>query len=79
MPQYAACLDSALFGVVRGSKEGLQNEGEIFFKLVQSPTAKSLIHVFFAERATTKVDIPNDGAVQICPEIKSCYERVQRL
>ena len=42
--------------------EGCRRERELFFECVSSEQAKGLIHVFFAERAVSKVrDLPRDA------------------
>ncbi|KAI5059208.1 hypothetical protein GOP47_0025527 [Adiantum capillus-veneris] len=49
------CLDAVEEGIVSGGLAGLYKEGEVFKECVFSDTAKSLVHVFFAQRATAKV------------------------
>lgn len=44
-----------------GPKEGLQIEIETFDRIIKSPSAKGQLHLFFAQRATTKIDIPIKG------------------
>jgi 3-hydroxyacyl-CoA dehydrogenase len=45
--------------------EGCRRERELFFECVETEQAKALIHLFFAERAATKVpDLPKDEPVQ---------------
>jgi len=53
MPQYAACVRVALEGVEHGPLAGLQAEHAAFRELVGSPTSKALVHLFFAQRATS--------------------------
>eukprot|EP00243_Klebsormidium_subtile_P003768 TRINITY_DN17368_c0_g1_i1.p1 TRINITY_DN17368_c0_g1~~TRINITY_DN17368_c0_g1_i1.p1 ORF type:complete len:722 (-),score=202.60 TRINITY_DN17368_c0_g1_i1:241-2406(-) len=50
-----ACLDAVEAGVRHGGYEGNRKEAEVFKELVLSDTSKALTHVFFAQRATTKV------------------------
>ncbi|KAI7744767.1 hypothetical protein M8C21_016902 [Ambrosia artemisiifolia] len=49
------CIDVIEEGVVSGPRAGLLKEYESFQVLLKSDTCKSLIHVFFAQRGTTKV------------------------
>ncbi|KAK4265780.1 hypothetical protein QN277_026789 [Acacia crassicarpa] len=49
------CIDVIEEGIVSGPRAGLWKEAEAFDGLVQSETSKSLIHVFFAQRGTSKV------------------------
>ncbi|KAL9284962.1 hypothetical protein ACSQ67_024678 [Phaseolus vulgaris] len=49
------CIDVIEAGIVAGPRAGLWKEAEAFEKLVQSDICKSLVHVFFAQRGTTKV------------------------
>lgn len=65
LPQHQACLDVIEEGIVRGGYVGVLKEEKVFNKLVVSPTAKGLVHVFFAQRATSKV--PNVTDVGLKP------------
>ncbi|XP_031743671.1 glyoxysomal fatty acid beta-oxidation multifunctional protein MFP-a-like [Cucumis sativus] len=49
------CIDVVETGVVSGPRAGLQKGIEDFQVLLHADTSKSLIHVFFAQRGTTKV------------------------
>ena len=49
------CIDVIEAGIVCGPRAGLWKEAEAFEGLVQSDTCKSLIHIFFAQRGTSKV------------------------
>ncbi|GAU11180.1 hypothetical protein TSUD_198040 [Trifolium subterraneum] len=49
------CIDVIEAGIVSGPRAGLWKEAEAFDLLVQSDTCKSLIHIFFAQRGTSKV------------------------
>ncbi|XP_076934705.1 peroxisomal fatty acid beta-oxidation multifunctional protein MFP2-like [Bidens hawaiensis] len=49
------CIDVIEAGIVSGPRVGLLKEYEAFQVLVKSDTCKSLIHVFFSQRGTTKV------------------------
>ncbi|QHO13495.1 Peroxisomal fatty acid beta-oxidation multifunctional protein [Arachis hypogaea] len=55
LPQQQACLDVIEHGIVHGGYSGVLREAEVFKQLVLSDTAKGLIHVFFAQRAISKV------------------------
>ncbi|KAG7013643.1 hypothetical protein SDJN02_23810, partial [Cucurbita argyrosperma subsp. argyrosperma] len=50
-----ACIDVIETGVVFGPRAGLRKEVEEFQGLLHTDTCKSLIHIFFAQRSTTKV------------------------
>ncbi|KAL9669026.1 hypothetical protein QQ045_006567 [Rhodiola kirilowii] len=49
------CIDVIEEGIVSGPRRGLYKEAEAFEGLVKSDTCKSLVHIFFAQRGTTKV------------------------
>ncbi|KAI3828946.1 hypothetical protein L1987_03058 [Smallanthus sonchifolius] len=49
------CIDVIEEGIVSGPRAGLLKEYEAFQVLLKSDTCKSLVHVFFAQRGTTKV------------------------
>ncbi|KAK9059161.1 hypothetical protein SSX86_021780 [Deinandra increscens subsp. villosa] len=49
------CIDVIEAGIVSGPRAGLMKEYEAFQVLLKSDTSKSLIHVFFSQRGTTKV------------------------
>ncbi|XVF66199.1 hypothetical protein PTKIN_Ptkin10aG0016400 [Pterospermum kingtungense] len=49
------CIDVIEEGIVAGPKAGLWKEAEAFQGLLKSDTCKSLIHIFFALRGTSKV------------------------
>ncbi|XVF28291.1 hypothetical protein REPUB_Repub15cG0017400 [Reevesia pubescens] len=49
------CIDVIEEGIVAGPKAGLWKEAEAFQGLLKSDTCKSLIHIFFAQRGTSKV------------------------
>eukprot|EP00871_Galdieria_phlegrea_P003034 jgi/Galph1/3731/GphlegSOOS_G2410.1 len=55
-PQYQVCLETIMYGIRNGGDAGLKYERQKFRELVTTPTAKSLIHVFFATRGTAKLD-----------------------
>ncbi|KAL5975948.1 hypothetical protein ACLOJK_020277 [Asimina triloba] len=55
MPQHQACLDVIEEGIVNGGYAGVLKEAKDFKELVLSNTAKGLVHVFFSQRATSKV------------------------
>ncbi|XP_077218571.1 glyoxysomal fatty acid beta-oxidation multifunctional protein MFP-a-like [Tasmannia lanceolata] len=58
------CIDAIEEGIVSGSRSGLHKEMEGFNKAVNSETCKSLVHIFLAQRATSKVPgISNLGLV----------------
>ncbi|KAJ4843076.1 hypothetical protein Tsubulata_042022 [Turnera subulata] len=49
------CIDVMEEGIVSGGRVGLLKEYHHFQELIQSDTCKSLVHIFFAQRGTTKV------------------------
>ncbi|PQP95777.1 peroxisomal fatty acid beta-oxidation multifunctional protein AIM1 [Prunus yedoensis var. nudiflora] len=65
MPQHQACLDVIEDGIVHGGYSGVLKEAKVFKELVLSDTSKGLVHVFFAQRATSKV--PNVTDVGLKP------------
>ncbi|RVW38363.1 Peroxisomal fatty acid beta-oxidation multifunctional protein AIM1 [Vitis vinifera] len=65
LPQHQACLDVIEEGIVHGGYSGLLKETKVFNELVLSDTAKGLIHVFFAQRTTSKV--PNVTDIGLKP------------
>ncbi|XVF88560.1 hypothetical protein PTKIN_Ptkin19aG0060600 [Pterospermum kingtungense] len=65
LPQHQACLDVIEAGIVHGGYNGVLEEAKVFKKLVLSDTSKGLVHVFLAQRATSKV--PNVTDVGLKP------------
>ncbi|EXB37512.1 Peroxisomal fatty acid beta-oxidation multifunctional protein AIM1 [Morus notabilis] len=65
MPQHQACLDVIEHGIVHGGYSGLLKEDKVFKDLVLSDTSKGLVHVFFAQRAASKV--PNVTDIGLKP------------
>ncbi|KAJ9551295.1 hypothetical protein OSB04_015340 [Centaurea solstitialis] len=65
LPQHQACLDVIEEGIVQGGYPGLLKEKKVFNELVVSDTSKGLLHVFFAQRATSKV--PNVTDIGLKP------------
>ncbi|KAL2530584.1 Peroxisomal fatty acid beta-oxidation multifunctional protein MFP2 [Forsythia ovata] len=49
------CIDVIEEGIISGPRAGLWKEAEAFQGLLHSDTCKSLVHIFFAQRGTTKV------------------------
>ncbi|KAL2339019.1 hypothetical protein Fmac_013465 [Flemingia macrophylla] len=49
------CIDVIEAGILAGPRAGLWKEAEAFEGLVKSDTCKSLVHIFFAQRGTSKV------------------------
>ncbi|XP_052207261.1 glyoxysomal fatty acid beta-oxidation multifunctional protein MFP-a [Diospyros lotus] len=49
------CIDVVEEGIVSGPRAGLWKEAEAFQDLPQSDTCKSLVHIFFAQRGTSRV------------------------
>ncbi|XP_044471440.1 peroxisomal fatty acid beta-oxidation multifunctional protein AIM1 [Mangifera indica] len=67
MPQHHVCLDVMEEGVIHGGYSGVLKEARVFKDLVLSDTSKGLVHVFFAQRATSKV--PNVSDVGLKPRV----------
>ncbi|KAM3240126.1 hypothetical protein ACQJBY_053672 [Aegilops geniculata] len=65
MPQHLACLDVVEEGVLYGGQAGVVKEAKVFKELVLSTTSRALVHVFFAQRSTTKV--PGVTDIQLKP------------
>ncbi|KAF8034350.1 hypothetical protein BT93_C0600 [Corymbia citriodora subsp. variegata] len=65
LPQHQACLDVIEDGIIHGGYSGVLKEAKVFKELVLSETSKGLVHVFFAQRTTTKV--PNVTDVGLKP------------
>ncbi|XP_024959237.1 peroxisomal fatty acid beta-oxidation multifunctional protein AIM1-like [Cynara cardunculus var. scolymus] len=59
-----ACLDVIEEGIVQGGHPGVLKEREVFSDLVVSDTSKGLVHVFFAQRATSKVRNVTDKGIK---------------
>ncbi|KAJ4954723.1 hypothetical protein NE237_011506 [Protea cynaroides] len=58
------CIDVIEEGIVSGPRAGLWKEAEAFQGLLQSETCKSLVHIFFAQRGTSKIPgITDQGLV----------------
>ncbi|KAL7601631.1 peroxisomal fatty acid beta-oxidation multifunctional protein AIM1 isoform X1 [Lactuca sativa] len=55
LPQHQACLDVIEEGIVHGGYAGVLKEVKEFNELVVSDTSKGLVHIFFAQRAISKV------------------------
>ncbi|KAG5240885.1 MULTIFUNCTIONAL family protein [Salix suchowensis] len=49
------CIDVVEHGIVSGPRAGLYKEFESFQELVRSYISKSLVHIFFSLRGTTKI------------------------
>ncbi len=56
--QMEACIEAVLHGLRHGPTAGLEHERQLFLGLLDSDAARGLIHVFFAERAVGKADLP---------------------
>uniref|UniRef100_A0A1J3D9V2 Peroxisomal fatty acid beta-oxidation multifunctional protein AIM1 n=1 Tax=Noccaea caerulescens TaxID=107243 RepID=A0A1J3D9V2_NOCCA len=67
MPQHHACIEVIEEGIIHGGYSGVLKEAEVFKQLVMSDTAKALVHVFFAQRATSKVPNVTDAGLKPRP------------
>ncbi|GLT98555.1 hypothetical protein SLE2022_160550 [Rubroshorea leprosula] len=65
MPQHQACLNVIEEGIVHGGYSGVLKEARVFKELVLSETSRGLVHVFFGQRATSKV--PNVTDIGLKP------------
>ncbi|KAJ4708460.1 Peroxisomal fatty acid beta-oxidation multifunctional protein [Melia azedarach] len=65
MPQHQVCLDVIEEGIIHGGYSGVLKEAKAFKELVLSDTSKALVHVFFAQRAASKV--PNVTDIGLKP------------
>ncbi|CAI7825061.1 unnamed protein product, partial [Closterium sp. NIES-53] len=61
------CLDAMEYGVTHGGYAGNLKEEEVFLELVLADTAKSLTHIFFAQRQTTKIPGVTDRGLKPRP------------
>ncbi|HWP10701.1 MAG TPA: 3-hydroxyacyl-CoA dehydrogenase NAD-binding domain-containing protein, partial [Ramlibacter sp.] len=57
-PAPMRCVEAVAAAVSKPFDEGLRLEREIFLTLMASPESRALRHVFTAERAAAKVDLP---------------------
>ncbi|KAJ8768694.1 hypothetical protein K2173_023598 [Erythroxylum novogranatense] len=64
LPQHHACLDVIEEGIAHGGYNGVLKEAKAFKELVLSDTAKGLVHVFLAQRATSKVPSVTDTGLK---------------
>ncbi|KAJ6957852.1 peroxisomal fatty acid beta-oxidation multifunctional protein AIM1 [Populus alba x Populus x berolinensis] len=55
VPQHQACLDVMEEGIIHGGYNGVLKEAKVFKELVMTETSKGLVHVFFAQRMTSKI------------------------
>lgn len=61
------CLDAMEYGVTHGGYAGNLKEEEVFLQLVLADTARSLTHIFFAQRLTTKIPGVTDRGLKPRP------------
>ncbi|MCO5567466.1 hypothetical protein L7F22_021157 [Adiantum nelumboides] len=67
VPHPLLCLDAIEEGVVCGGYAGSVKEEQCFKAAVMSSTGKALVHIFFAQRATTKVSGVTDHGLKPRP------------
>ena len=61
LPAPAKCVDAVQVATQTRLDEGLLKERDLFLDLMMTPESRSLRHLFFAERATSKIaDVPAD-------------------
>jgi 3-hydroxyacyl-CoA dehydrogenase len=69
LPAPAKCVDAVEAATQLKFDEGMAKEREIFVNLMLTPESRALRHIFFAERAASKIpDVPSDTPQR---EIKS--------
>lgn len=49
------CIDAVEEGIAAGPRAGLWKEADVFDELLRSDTSRSLVHIFFSQRGTSKV------------------------
>ncbi len=60
-PAPAKCVDAVEAATKKKFAEGLATERELFISLMWTPESRALRHLFFAERAASKIpDVPSD-------------------
>lgn len=60
------CVEAVAAAASMPFNEGIQFERQLFYKLISSDESKALRHVFFAERAASKIpDLPADTPVRV--------------
>lgn len=58
-PAPAKCIDAIEIATQQPCADGLLAERDLFIELMQTPTSRALRHLFFAERAASKIpDVP---------------------
>ncbi|XP_015082869.1 peroxisomal fatty acid beta-oxidation multifunctional protein AIM1-like isoform X1 [Solanum pennellii] len=65
MPQHLACIEVIEEGIIHGGYNGVLKEAKVFKDLLMSDTSKGLVHIFFSQRATSKV--PNVTDIGLKP------------
>lgn len=65
------CIDAVEEGIVSGPRAGLRKEAMAFQELFFSDTCKSLIHVFFSQRAASMV---KNKEKTLCLFQKKCHD-----
>ena len=60
-PAPRRCVDAVAAAVAMPFEEGLRNERRLFLELLQTPESRALRHVFFAERAATRIPGVSDA------------------
>ncbi len=61
LPAPLKCLDAVQWAATLGFDEGRAREREAFVNLMLTPESRALRHLFFAERAASKIpDVPSD-------------------
>ncbi|WP_311221134.1 MULTISPECIES: 3-hydroxyacyl-CoA dehydrogenase NAD-binding domain-containing protein [unclassified Acidovorax] len=61
LPAPAKCVDAVEAATKRKFNDGLAYERELFINLMWTPESRALRHIFFSERAASKIpDVPSD-------------------
>ncbi|KAI8110882.1 hypothetical protein M9434_004456 [Picochlorum sp. BPE23] len=61
------CIDAIQYGIEHGGLEGLKKESECFDAAAALDTHKALVHIFFAQRSTKKVQGITDHGLKARP------------
>jgi 3-hydroxyacyl-CoA dehydrogenase len=69
-PAPLQCVEAVAASVSKPFDAGMKVEGEIFSALMQTPESRAQRHVFFAERAASKIpDVPADTPVRTIAKV----------
>ncbi len=63
-PAPLQCVEAVAAAVNKPFDEGLKYERDLFMQLMLTPQSRALRHIFAAERAANKIDVPDGTAVR---------------